>query len=195
MSRVRMCLMSLVLLVAAALCSPATAQNPVLDTDGNAVRSGVNYYVLPGVTDVAGGLTLVTRNVQCPLYVGQEPLSTVVSQGLPINFMPYAAGETIIREGRDISVQFDAATVCIQSTAWRVGPEDPETNRRLIATGGERSYFQIESNGGVYNLGWCPTESCSNCKPRCGSAGILVQNGTRFLALDGDAFPFVFKRA
>ncbi|XP_031379665.1 alpha-amylase/subtilisin inhibitor-like [Punica granatum] len=184
-----------VVLLAIAISSPAASQNPVLDTDGNPVQSGVQYYVLPGVTDVAGGLTLVRRTDQCPLYVGQEPLAPVVSSGLPVIFTPFATGESIIREGRDTGVQFDAASVCVQSTAWRVGPEDPDTNRRFIVTGGERGYFRIDNNGGIYNLGWCPSESCPNCRPRCGSAGILVQNGTRFLQLDGDAFPFVFRRA
>ncbi|KAF2290571.1 hypothetical protein GH714_014477 [Hevea brasiliensis] len=146
-------------------------------------------------TDTAGGLTLVNCTNYCPLYVGQEPLSTVVSQGLPLTFTPYAAGENIIRESRDVSVAFSAVSNCAQSTAWRIGEEDPETSRRLTVTGGEQSYFRIDNDGGLYELG-CPGESCPDCdRPRCGSAGILIENGKRLLALDGSVFPFRFRRA
>ncbi|KAJ9172889.1 hypothetical protein P3X46_016083 [Hevea brasiliensis] len=176
------------------------AQTPaVLDTNGQPLRSGVEYYVLPAATDTAGGLTLVNRTDSCPLYVGQEPLSTVVSQGLRVTFTPFAAqNDGIIRESREFSVAFSAVSICGQSTAWRVGEEDAETSRRFIVTGGEQSYFRIDNNGGLYELVWCPGESCTapNCgRPRCGSAGILIENGKRLLALDGSAFPFRFRRA
>ncbi|XP_021628939.1 kunitz type trypsin inhibitor 111 [Manihot esculenta] len=173
------------------------AQTPaVLDTTGRPLRSGVRYYVLPAATDIAGGLTLINRTDSCPLYVGQEPLSTVVSPGLPVIFTPFSAGDGIIREGRDLRIEFSAVSICAQSTAWRVGEEDAKTSRRFIVTGGEQSYFRIDNNRGLYELVWCPGESCPDCgRPRCGSAGILIENGKRFLALDGRAFPFRFRRA
>ncbi|KAJ8753247.1 hypothetical protein K2173_017862 [Erythroxylum novogranatense] len=172
------------------------AQKPaVLDTEGRAVRSGVEYYIVPAATDIAGGLTLIDRNNSCPLYVGQEPLAEVVSLGTSVIFTPYAAGETVIRESRDYTITFQAATICIQSTSWRVGQEDPETNRRFVVTAGRASYFTIGKVGtGIYNIAFCPTESCPNCRVRCGNAGILVENGKRLVALDGPAFPFAFRR-
>ncbi|OAY60618.1 kunitz type trypsin inhibitor 104 [Manihot esculenta] len=182
-------------LISTAVCT--VAQPAVLDTDGQSLESGVEYYILPAITDVAGGLTLINRNNSCPLYVGQEPITRpVVSPGLPVIFKPYANGETIIRESRDLTVTFQAITTCIQSNAWRVGEDDPAgTGRRFIVTGGEADYFAIQNNGGDYNFVWCPTESCPNCdRPRCGSAGILFQNDQAFLVLDGPAFPFQFTR-
>ncbi|KAJ6934984.1 miraculin-like [Populus alba x Populus x berolinensis] len=184
-----------------AICSlaqPADDQSPpVLDTSGQPLETGVEYYILPGITDVAGGLTLVNRNgIRCPFYVGQEPLASAEPNGTSVIFTPFTSGETIIRESRDLSVEFQAFTICIQSTAWRVGEEDPETGRRFIVTAGDKSYFRIDNNGGVYNFSWCPTESCPTCdRPRCGSAGILIEDDKRLLALDGPAFPFVFTRA
>ncbi|EEF36475.1 kunitz type trypsin inhibitor 111 [Ricinus communis] len=173
------------------------AQTPaVLDSSGQPLTSGVEYYVLPAATDTAGGLTLVNRTGSCPFYVGQEPLPTVAKTGFPVIFTPLAAGESIIREGMDFRVAFSAVTNCVQSTTWSIGDEDAETSRRFIVTGGEEDYFRIDKNEGLYNLGWCPNCNSINCpRPRCGFAGILIENGNRLLALDGAAFPFQFRRA
>lgn len=176
------------------------AQPPVLDIAGQPVETGVQYYIMAGVADIASDLTLVNRtNNSCPLYVGQEPMSRgrVVVPGLPVVFKPFAEGETIIRESRDLTVTFQASTVCAESTAWRVGEEDPESGSRYIVSGAEPDYFAIQRDG-FYNFVWCPTESCPGCdRPRCGSAGILSENGKRLLALDApnEAFPFLFARA
>ncbi|CAK7337348.1 unnamed protein product, partial [Dovyalis caffra] len=189
----RNCFIWLTMAICNCLAQPAEELSPpVLDTSGQPLETGVEYYILPGITDVAGGLTLVSRNELCPLYVGLRRLTSEESDGTKVIFTPYASGETIIRESRDLSVEFQALTICIQSTAWRVGEEDSETARRFILTGGEKSYFRIDNNGGVYNFSWCPTESCPTCdRPRCGSAGILIENDKRLLALDGPAaFPF-----
>ncbi|KAJ6349270.1 hypothetical protein OIU77_006788 [Salix suchowensis] len=141
---------------------------PVLDTDGNPLTRGVEYYVDPGITDVAGGLTLVARNGSCASYVGQAPIG-------------------------------NASSNCVRNTTWGIGEEDPGTGRRFIVVGGEPAVFEIESDQspGTYTIGWCP--DCLNpplCgRPRCGVAGILELNGTRFLTLDGPASPFRFRRA
>lgn len=175
----------------------STAQSPpVLDVDGQALRPGVEYYIKPAVTDVAGNLTLKSRsNASCPLYVGQEPLAST-NIGLPVTFTLVVADEDLIREGIGIRVVFQAASTCIMSTQWQVGETEPTTGRRLVATGnddGPIGIFRIDrSNLGVYNIGWCPAMMG---RPRCGSAGIFVEDGVRLLALDGTAFPFEFVRA
>ncbi|XP_065850857.1 kunitz type trypsin inhibitor 104-like [Euphorbia lathyris] len=176
------------------------AQPAVLDIGGQPVESGVQYYVMPAVADIASDLTLINRNNNsCPLYVGQEPIRRRTSvPGLPVIFKPFAEGETIIRESRDLTVTFQASIACAESSGWRVGEEDPETGSRFIVSGGEADYFAIQ-NDGFYNFVWCPTESCPTCdRPRCGTAGILSENGKRLLALDtpaAAAFPFLFARA
>ena len=60
---------------------------PVLDTDGNPLTRGVEYYVDPAITDVAGGLTLVARNGSCSSYVGQVPIGPGSVEGLPVIFV------------------------------------------------------------------------------------------------------------
>ncbi|CAK7355100.1 unnamed protein product [Dovyalis caffra] len=179
----------------------------VLDADGQPLRSGVEYYILPAATDTAGGLTLVNRNNGsiCPLFVGQEPLAPVVSLGTSVIFTPrVTVRDNIIRETRDFTVAFtDVVTICAQSTAWMVGERNPEKGRRYILAEMEPRpssniwYFNIVKNGqGLYNFQWCPNCLTGVCpKPLCGDAGIVVENERRLLVLDGPAFPFVFRRA
>ncbi|XP_050228061.1 kunitz type trypsin inhibitor 104-like [Mercurialis annua] len=172
------------------------AQTPaVLDSDGKPLRSGVKYYVLPAATDTAGGLTLINRTGSC--YVGQEPLPTVATTGLPVIFTPLASGESLIREGMDLKVEFSGVKKCGKSGGWSIFEEDVKSSRRFIVSGGKtRDYFRVDKNGGLYNMGWCPNCGRTNCpRPRCGFVGILTEKyGIRLLALDGSAFPFRFKR-
>ncbi|KAL6319758.1 hypothetical protein AAG906_036816 [Vitis piasezkii] len=50
-----------------------SAPDPVLDTEGKKLRSGVDYYILPVFRGRGGGLTLAsTGNESCPLDVVQE---------------------------------------------------------------------------------------------------------------------------
>lgn len=164
---------------------------PVLDTVGQALQRGLKYYILPEGNTTGGGITLVDRNNSCPLYVGQDEEATL----FPVTFLPFNVAENIVRESHDFIVSFSALTICVLSTAWRIGDSDPETGRRFILTGGVPAFFRIDRNGSSYNLGWCPSISCPNCRPRCGVAGILNENGTRLLALDGPPIPVVFQRA
>ncbi|KAB5548307.1 hypothetical protein DKX38_011713 [Salix brachista] len=197
--------LSLICLLMAISCM---AQGPpVLDTDGNPVTRGVEYYVNPAVTDVAvslsliaGGLTLVTRNGSCPSYVGQVPIGPGIVRGLPVIFNPRNPGDTIITENTQFTIAFSAASTCVRDTAWGIGEEDTETTSRLIVIGGgEPAIFGISpyQAPGPYTFGYCPPcNTPPRCgRPRCGTAGILEQNGTRFLTIDGLAFPFSFTRA
>lgn len=119
--------------------------------------------------------------------------------GFGVTFTPYLPGEDTIREGRDLKVVFQAFSICITSTAWRVGETDPTTGRRFVETGDNDTatgYFRIDrDNFGIYNIGWCPSDVPIRGRPRCGRAGILIEKGLRLLALDGSAFPFEFVRA
>ncbi|KDP46945.1 hypothetical protein JCGZ_07962 [Jatropha curcas] len=167
----------------------------ILDTDGQPLTSGVEYFVLPAATDIAGGLTLVNRTGSCPLYVGQEPLSTVVSQGLPVVFTPND-GDSVVREDISFTVAFSASTTCVQSTGWRV-ENDEEVSRTFIVTGGDQSFFRIQiDDNGLYNLIWCPVCDRPNCpRFRCLDASIFMENGKRLLTVGEDqAFPFRFTR-
>ncbi|KAL6196664.1 hypothetical protein ACLB2K_032278 [Fragaria x ananassa] len=188
-----------------AMVTSAPDNAPVLDTSGQALQSGVDYYIKPAITDIGGRFTLIDRNDSCPLYVGQK--NTSGSEDFPVTFAPFVEGETVVREGRDQKITFSAFTICVQSTAWKVGEKQSETQRRLIVTGIDQNegiagpagnYFRINKDAdidGVYSLQWCPTELCPTCRFICGDVGALIENGKRLLALDGSALPVVFERA
>ncbi|KAF3946868.1 hypothetical protein CMV_026912 [Castanea mollissima] len=131
--------LSCIMLVMAisAVAQPSSSPAPVLDSAGRPLQRGVEYYINPAITDSGGRFTLIDRNDSCPFYVGQENVSGL--EGFPVIFTPFVEGETVIRENRDFRVVFSAATICVQSTAWKLGETDPETKRRLIVTGEDQS--------------------------------------------------------
>ncbi|XP_012084681.2 LOW QUALITY PROTEIN: kunitz type trypsin inhibitor 111 [Jatropha curcas] len=182
------------------MATTAMAQSTtILDTNGQPLTSGVEYYVLPAATDTAGGLTLVNRTGSCPFYVGQEPLSTVncsISQGLPVGFTPMMEN-SVCKRGYSFTVSFSASTTCVRSTGWRLD-NDEEVSRTFIVTGGDQSFFRIQiDDNGLYNLIWCPVCDRPNCpRFRCLDASIFLENGKRLLIVGEDqAFPFRFRRA
>ena len=65
----------------------------VLDTTGQALERGVEYYIKPAITDNGGRFTLINRNDSCPLYVGLENVSGL--DGLPVTFTPFVEEETV----------------------------------------------------------------------------------------------------
>lgn len=182
----------------------ATAQEdnaPVLDTTGQPLQRGVEYYIRLAVTDNGGPFTLIDRNGSCPLYVGQENVTGL--NEIPVTFGPFEEGENVVRLIKSFKVAFSAATRCVEPTTWKVGEEEPESQRRLITTGqasGGRfgplgNYFLIEqSEQGFYTIRWCPADLCPTCRLRCGYVGNLVENGKRLAALDGSALPVEFDR-
>lgn len=178
----------------------ATAQDPVLDTAGQPLQSGVEYYVKPAITDNGGRFTVIDRNNSCRYYAGQE--NALGPEGFPLRFEPFAEEESmVIGESRDVKVTVVVYTTCITSTTWKLAERDPVTQRRLIGTGDDGSasnYFRInKQDEGIYNIQWCPTEVCPICKFDCSTTtvGALVENGKRLLALDGTGLPVVFERA
>ncbi|KAL1370328.1 hypothetical protein HN51_000604 [Arachis hypogaea] len=180
--------------------SSSDANSAVLDTQGNKVQSGVEYYVRPAITDDVGGyVTLIDRvcnNGSCPLCIGQQ--NVVGASRFSIKFTPFIEGESVVRENR----VFKALTLCVQSTEWKVG--DQESVKRLIVAcdGGDdqgllKGFFRIEKgNLGIYYFVWCPLEVCPNCRLNCSYVGYLIdENGNRFLALGANStLPLIFEK-
>ncbi|KAJ6733742.1 hypothetical protein OIU74_005513 [Salix koriyanagi] len=145
--------LSLICLLMAISCM---AQGPpVLDTDGNPVTRGVEYYVNPAV-----------------------PIGPGIVRGLPVIFNPRNPGDSIITENTQFTVAFSAASTCVRDTAWGIGEEDTETTSRLIVIGGgEPAIFGISpyQAPGPYTFGYCPP--CNTpppCgRPRCGDSQVF----------------------
>lgn len=187
-----------VLLLCLLLLVASSSAAPVLDTDGNPLSSGDTYYVNPAITDVAGALTLASREgMMCPLRVAQARLRTS-DMGLPVRFTPFDGGNGTIELEEDVTVLFDAFTICIQSTLWQieVGADD---RRYYVSTGGletnptESNRFSIRESqniGTVYELFFPGVGRVPS-----GPLGIFVEEGRRWLGIRNDSpFPFVFEK-
>ncbi|XP_074590763.1 kunitz trypsin inhibitor 5-like [Curcuma longa] len=188
------------------LSAEATSFASVRDTDGRSLRPGHEYYILPLIRGRGGGLTLAARSndssFACPLAVAQEGLE--VDSGLPVIFSPAPEGSEFVKMSTDLNVRFSAATICVQSTVWRLGDVDASTGRRYVISGGVEgspgagtasNWFKIERYGERdYKLVHCPSV-CQDCKVVCGDLGVFVEGENRWLGLDGDPFPVMFTNA
>lgn len=190
------------------LSSAAGAPSPVLDINGDELRAGAHYYILPVVRGRGGGLTLSsTGNETCPLGVVQEQLE--VKDGLPLTFRPVDPKKGVVRLSTDQNIKFSAASICVQSTVWKLEYDESIVKYMIVTGGAEGSpgaktlsnWFKIEEYGDgskYYKLVFCPTV-CNYCKVICREVGIVVQDGKRRLGFTqaGDVAPFMimFKKA
>ncbi|GLT62567.1 hypothetical protein SLA2020_351920 [Shorea laevis] len=150
------------------------APDPVLDIAGEKIRTGVDYHILPVIRGRGGGLTLAsTRNKSCPLDVVQE------------------------------LHEFSAATVCVQSTVWKLDKFDESRSQWFVTSGGVEgnpgrqttsNWFKIEKYDSDYKLVFCPTV-CNFCKVLCRDVGVYIEEGRRLLALSDVPFIVMFKKA
>ncbi|XP_022743286.1 kunitz trypsin inhibitor 2-like [Durio zibethinus] len=175
--------------------------DPVLDISGQELRTGTDYYILPVIRGRGGGLTLAsTGNETCPLDVVQEQHE--VSNGLPLTFSPVNVKKGVVRVSTDLNIKFSAATICVQSTVWKLD-NDESIQKLVVTTGGVEgnpgsetlsNWFKIEKFEDDYKLVFCPGV-CNNCRPVCGDLGVFIDDGIRRLALSDVPLKVMFKRA
>lgn len=176
---------------------------PVLDTDGNALQAGVDYYAVPpaGSNTGGGGLGLQSRvNISCPLDVVQVLNQT--SNGLPLRFSP--VNNQTVSLGTDLNVQFDAVTICASANVWRLVSDDNLPNLYYVSTGGVlgnpgretlSNWFGIQRYEDAYMFYFCPTV-CDTCRPVCGNIGVVIfDSGRRLLGLSNQPLKVAFKKA
>ncbi|KAF3438401.1 hypothetical protein FNV43_RR21163 [Rhamnella rubrinervis] len=180
-----------------------SAPDAVRDIDGDILRTGVDYYILPVVRGRGGGLTLAsTGSKTCPLDVVQERHE--VENGLPLTFTPVNPKKGVVRVSTDLNIKFSASTVCVQSTVWRL-EYDESTGQRFVSSGGVEgnpgpatlsNWFKIDKFENDYKLVFCPTV-CNFCKVVCKDVGVYIDDdGLRRLALtDDQPFRVMFKKA
>ncbi|KAL3504149.1 hypothetical protein ACH5RR_033990 [Cinchona calisaya] len=183
------------------LASGTQQPNPVIDFEGKNLLVGVHYYILPVIRGRGGGLTLGNSdNETCPLDVVQEKFE--VKSGLPLTFTPVNTTKGVVPLSTDLNIKFFAATICVQSTVWKLD-YDAAIGQYVIVSGGVEgnpgrettsNWFKIEKYDRAYKLVFCPTV-CKFCKVICKDVGIFIQNGRRRLALSDAPFRVMFKRA
>nr|P13087.3 RecName: Full=Miraculin; Short=MIR; Flags: Precursor [Synsepalum dulcificum]BAA07603.1 miraculin precursor [Synsepalum dulcificum]BAH84844.1 miraculin [Synsepalum dulcificum] len=200
------------LLAAAAnplLSAADSAPNPVLDIDGEKLRTGTNYYIVPVLRDHGGGLTVSATTPNgtfvCPPRVVQTRKE--VDHDRPLAFFPENPKEDVVRVSTDLNINFSAFMPCrwTSSTVWRLDKYDESTGQYFVTIGGVKgnpgpetisSWFKIEEfcGSGFYKLVFCPTV-CGSCKVKCGDVGIYIdQKGRRRLALSDKPFAFEFNK-
>nr|XP_016515173.1 PREDICTED: miraculin-like [Nicotiana tabacum] len=161
--------------------------DPVLDVSGNAVRTGVNYYILPAGRGNGGGLQVASiRNRTNPLVVSQHADESSI--GGYLQFSPVNPNENIIGISTDLNVKFTSIHISDSSTVWRINTElIPQ--RYLVTVGGVEgnpgretlsNWFRIDKYEDAYKLVYCPGV-CETCRPFCGEIGILVEGSKRVL--------------
>ncbi|PIA35406.1 hypothetical protein AQUCO_03500053v1 [Aquilegia coerulea] len=194
----------LVLFIALVPLAFAATGTTLLDLDGKKLQSNTNYYILPVIRGRGGGLALAQRNKSCPYYVAQE--NSELSNGLPLKFLPVNYTETkekFVQESTDMNFVFSAATICVQSTVWRLGAPDGVTNQRYVSTGGRigspglrtvSNWFKIERYRNDYKLVFCPMV-CNFCKVLCGDVGVFLEDGKRWLGFSTEPLLVMFKKA
>ncbi|PIA36847.1 hypothetical protein AQUCO_03200069v1 [Aquilegia coerulea] len=183
-----------------------SAPAAVRDITGRKVRSGVGYYILPVVRGRGGGLTLGSNiNGSCPFDVVQEQHE--ISNGFPLTFTPTNPKRGVIRVCTDLNIKFSAATICVQSTVWKLSNFDESTRQWFVTSGGVEgnpgretidNWFKIEKFAEEadddYKLVFCPTV-CNYCKVICRDVGVFIDSkGVRRLALSDKPFKIMLKK-
>ncbi|KAJ6861807.1 hypothetical protein NC651_037768 [Populus alba x Populus x berolinensis] len=179
------------------------APEPVLDVTGKIIRTGTSYYILPVVRGRGGGLKMAsTGRRTCPLDVVQDRYEA--SNGLPLKLTPVNTKKGVVRVHTDLNIRFSAASICHQSTAWKLDNYDEWTKQWFVTTNGvegnpgpetTNNWFKIEKFEDKYKLVFCPTV-CQHCKVMCKDIGIFVDaKGVRRLALSSVPLKVMFKMA
>ncbi|CAA6666949.1 unnamed protein product [Spirodela intermedia] len=121
--------------------------DPVLDSRGNELKRGHQYYVLPAFSGpLGGGLNLVSLNETCPLYVAREESEN--------------PDRSAVLEGGTFYAMFAAPTQCTESTVWRAKVGTLTTGGSVSQSiGPHDSRFAIQKSDDpkwAYEISSCP---------------------------------------
>ncbi|XP_020213156.1 kunitz trypsin inhibitor 2 [Cajanus cajan] len=187
------------------IVTTGAAPEPVLDTSGQKLITGVKYYILPVTRGKGGGLTVAStsaNNDTCPLFVVQEKLE--VLKGTPVTFTPYNAKTGLILTSTDLNIRsYVTSSTCAKPPVWKL--LKVLTGVWFLSTGGIEgnpgidtivNWFKIEKAEKDYVLSFCP--SVCKCQTLCRELGIYVDDdGYKHLSLSDKvpSFRIMFKRA
>uniref|UniRef100_A0A5B7BRF9 Putative miraculin-like n=1 Tax=Davidia involucrata TaxID=16924 RepID=A0A5B7BRF9_DAVIN len=166
--------------------------DPVVDIAGDDLQTNANYYVLPLLWAMGGGLGL-GRNWNgsiCPFNVIQS--ASEIENGVSVNFSPILDEDDVIRVSTDIDIKFPGAPrICSDLPIWKISDS-------FVTLGGVgesvTDRFRIEKNNALPTL---PAYKFVFCKAKmaCQNIGISNKNGIRYLAITDDPYMMVFKKA
>ncbi|KAF7813430.1 Kunitz-type trypsin inhibitor KTI1 [Senna tora] len=167
-----------------------TTSAVVVDTDGNIMKNGGSYYILPVFRGMGGGLGLgQTGNETCPISVVQDP--NELSHGMPVRIAsPYLT--TFINEGFPLSIGFITVPTCADTPSeWTVVKKMNELGFPVKITGYKNTLngvFTIKRHEERdYKIQFCGYNSMM-----CGDIGIHVDDdGVRHVVVGHVNGPFL----
>ncbi|XP_047156768.1 trypsin inhibitor DE-3-like [Vigna umbellata] len=182
-------LFAIFLLSALTFYPPSTTAQPVMDANGNIVKNGGRFFILPRYFGTGGGIERArTGDEKSPLSVVQSPFETDLGQPWIIRSM-FRSG--FLPEGRvSISYEYVQLGEAFESNEWIA--VDGESEGTFVKVGYPNSlsgFFTIHrvSSANSYKFQFCSTDG----KP-CGNVGIVKDEaGNRLLAINQET-PFEF---
>nr|AAV41234.1 putative 21 kDa trypsin inhibitor [Theobroma microcarpum] len=183
------------------------ANSPVLDIDGDELRTGVQYYVVSALWGAGGGGLALGRATgqSCPEIVVQR--RSDLDDGTPVIFSNADSKDGVVRVSTDINIEFVPIRdrLCTTSTVWKLDNYDNSAGKWWVTTDGVKgdpgastmsSWFKIEPAGGIgYKFRFCPSV-CDSCTKLCSDIGKHSDDdGQIRLALSDSGWPWIFKKA
>ncbi|KAL2336501.1 hypothetical protein Fmac_010947 [Flemingia macrophylla] len=175
-----------------AFTTSATTNDVVTDRDGEALRNGGAYHILPLFGVKGGGVELaLTGKETCPLTVVQSP-SAAIFEGLPVKISsPYRTA--YISEGLILSLAFASSPPCAPSPAtWTVVKGLPEG--QAVKLPGYRAtvsgWFKIEKSDLEYLY---KVVFCARGAGTCADVGVSVDG--RLVVTDDEGIVVEFTKA
>nr|ACU19069.1 unknown [Glycine max] len=171
----------------------ATAQD-VLDVDGDPIRNGFIYYVLPAIRGNGGGIERAALGKDtCPITVVQSPNPN--SKGLEIKFESaypaYYINETLI-----LQIKFSYPQQCERKNPWWAIFKDifegPPAIKLFGFHGTELGWFKIQKASKSRDFNDYKLVFCQYDETWCLDVGIYVdRQGNRRLVLAVTGEPFL----
>ncbi|KAL1356292.1 hypothetical protein HN51_008302 [Arachis hypogaea] len=192
--------------------------NQVLDTLGNKLREGENYYIIP-VQATNNKFSIGTMILNCTfnadavcptLFFGV--VDGIMNHGQPFSFSSIKPNKRgFVHVSRDLNIKFSSSWVqtsyCCNkrySRVWEIGMFDRSTRKWFVTSGGSvgnpswrsiKKWFKIEKYEKDYKIVYCPS-FCEYCKVQCRDIGVYEdQNGNKRLALVDVPYKVQFQKA
>ncbi|KAK8481675.1 hypothetical protein V6N12_002237 [Hibiscus sabdariffa] len=145
-----------------------TGHNPVLDIEGEVVRTGIEYYAVSAIWGPSGGGLAIGNSSKndCPGIVVQS--QSDVDYGAPVIFSNANTSDDAVRLSSYVNIEFPSPVnkFCLTSTVWMLDDFETSAGTHRVGLGGikgnpgcetMRNWFQLEKfdMNHVYKFKYC----------------------------------------
>ncbi|OMO68115.1 Proteinase inhibitor I3, Kunitz legume [Corchorus capsularis] len=156
------------------LANASDKPEPVLDTDGDEVRTGVEYFVVSAIWGAGGGGLAIGRSSKqpCPEIVVQNGRD--IDNGIPVIFYNAYSSDGVVRLDTDVNIEFLPIRdrLCLTSTVWKLDNYDESMGKWWVTTDGDignpgpstlKNWFKIDKFTVIgYQFSFCPSSMKHN---------------------------------